>query len=954
MRIINIVKQRSSWLIMFTAMTGLLSAQGTREAIPGEENPSDSVIAEDNKINLYFNEMRKDRLSGSTAYIDAESEFERDSRQNLGSAISGKVPGVFDSYNTWGTGNAVVVIDGVPQSAYYYQNINMQEIESIVILKDALSKAMYGALGDQGVILVNTKRGEAGSTKIRVSAQYSVIQPRALPKYLGAADYMEKYNEALRNDGLTTIYSQDTIDMTRNGSNQALYPDNKFYTDDYIRNLRSNTNVFFDVSGGNQNAQFYINTEWSHDNGWLNSDIPDMGNAFNFRGNLDFKINKYMKMGINAVARLSANKAPNTNTDYWQSFATILPNAYPVLWDPNLIADSETRDMVLSEAVLHDGKILGGNSTFANNQIHGELVQNGRINYQQSLVQFNGDLDIDLSFITKGLTASAFAGINFYNTLYTEQQYEYAIYEPVVDSMGVLDTVSIHGSDIRRDQYNTNAGNSTYNRQFNYYGTLGYNRGFGKHEISALGLIYGTTLASEGSFQKEVVWHGGLSVNYTFDRRYVIEGSIMGIGSKKLPEGEKFEPAPAAGIAWIISEEGFMENVTFLNLLKLKASYGISKNDNWGTDNQAYYRYTNTFTRGGSFNYQNGTRNNNELLYSTVQNDIYLQQRKDIAAGIEAALLQNSLHLELGYYQSQSIGNLTQMQYKFPQIVGFENLVFSNYNSDQVQGIEVGLDYTYRISEDFSATIGGNLLNINPTITKIDEPIYVGEDEGLLRKGTATDAMWALVADGLYSESDFNPDGSLVDGLPEPTFGVVQAGDIKYLDQNDDGTIDQLDQRIVGHGMRTQYSAYLDIRYRGFGLYILGVGRLGDTNTRNAAGDYFQVMGDAKYSEYALDAYGPGNMDVNALHPRLTTSRGGNNDRNSSYWVYENNLFSLPTIQLSYQFKEPGGLTFLKEAQIYLRGENLVVMGKNKAYTEVNPYGAPRIKSMVIGIVTSF
>ncbi len=102
--------------------------------------------------------------------------------------------------------------------------------------------------------------------------------------------------------------------------------------------------------------------------------------------------------------------------------------------------------------------ILGGNSTFANNQIHGELVQNGRINYQQSLVQFNGDLDIDLSFITKGLTARAFAGMNFYNTLYSEQLYEYAIYEPVVDSLGVLDTVSIHGSDIRRDQYNTNSG----------------------------------------------------------------------------------------------------------------------------------------------------------------------------------------------------------------------------------------------------------------------------------------------------------------------------------------------------------------------------------------------------------------------------------------------------------------------------------------------------------------
>ena len=93
--------------------------------------------------------------------------------------------------------------------------------------------------------------------------------------------------------------------------------------------------------------------------------------------------------------------------------------------------------------------------------------------------------------------------------------------------------------------------------------------------------------------------------------------------------------------------------------------------------------------------------------------------------------------------------------------------------------------------------------------------------------------MWALVADGLYGESDFNPDGSLLDGLPVPTFGSVQPGDIKYLDQNGDGIVDQLDQRIVGHGMRTQYSAYLDLRFRNFGLYVLGVGRLGDSNSRN-------------------------------------------------------------------------------------------------------------------------
>jgi hypothetical protein len=315
--------------------------------------------------------------------------------------------------------------------------------------------------------------------------------------------------------------------------------------------------------------------------------------------------------------------------------------------------------------------------------------------------------------------------------------------------------------------------------------------------------------------------------------------------------------------------------------------------------------------------------------------------------------MNNTLHFQLGYFQSHSLDNLTEMQYLYPQVLGYENLIFNNYNSDKTSGFEIGMDISYPISQDFTITLGGNLTNINPEITKRDEPFYEGEDEALLREGTATDAMWALVANGLYSENDFNPDGSLVDLLPEPSWGGVQPGDIKYLDQNGDGVVDQLDQRIVGHGIRTQYSVYLDLRFRNFGFYALGVGRLGDSNTRNSS-NYFKVLGNVKYSEFANQAYGPNNKDLNAIHPRLTSLSGGNNDRNSSFWVYENNSFNLPVIQLTYRFNGGNALSFLKDSQVYISGENLVVVGKNKEYTEVNPGAAPNTRSFVLGFVTSF
>ena len=964
---INIMKIFSS-LIMSIVLSGVLSAQDTQGVMPGAASLKDSVGEEIKTVDLYFDEIDKDRITGSVDVVDAQKEFIRDSRIGIGSALNGKAVGLFDTYNTWGTGGAVVVIDGVPQDGFYYNNLNLLEVESIVVLKDAVSKAVYGAMGDQGVILINTKRGKPGDTRIRVSAQHTISQPRALPNFLNAADYMEKYNEALVNDGLDPIYTQEDIDITRSGESSALYPDNDFYTADYLRDFRNSTNVIFDISGGNRNAQYYVNTEWGQDNGWLNTEIPDINNHFNFRGNLDFKINDYMKMGVQAVARLTINDRPNVSTapgedDFWDKFATIKPNAYPVLWDPNLIQDEETRNFVLDEANLHEGMLLGGNSTYANNQILGDLIQNGRVNYRRTLAQFSSNLDVDLSFITEGLSAKGYGGMSFYNTLFSQQNYEYAIYEPVLDSTGVLDTVFIHGEDVPRDQYNTNNGNSTYYRDITFYGNLNYDRNFGIHDISAMAVLYGNVFTPEGAFQSQALMHYGVTANYMYDKKYVLEGSLMRIGSKKLPPGDNFEFAPTVGAAWIISEERFMDNVPLINHLKLRGSYGISKNDHWGNNNQDYFRYANTFVRGANFEYNNDGRDNNETEFSTASNEIVLQKREDISAGLEALLLDNSLHLELGWFRSHSIGNVTEMRFTYPEVLGFEDLVFANFNSDRTTGIEFGLDYTYHVSADFYATVGGAVMNITPEITKRDEPLYEGVDAELIREGTATDAIWALVADPgqpLYSESDFNGDGSLVDGLPEPSFGSVQPGDIRYLDQNGDGIIDQLDQRIVGHGRRTQYSAYLDLRYRNFGLYILGVGRLGDSNSRNESDGqdveegYFQVIGDVKYSEYALRAYGPDNQDVNAMHPRLTTRSGGNNDRNSSYWIFANDAFVLPTVQLTYHFDGGSALSFLQDSQVYVRGSNLAILNKNKEYTEVTPYNSPRTRSVVVGIVTSF
>lgn len=948
------IKIQGVLLLMLVLLSQIaLSQESTEEQQSGSE-------AQEQQVNLVFDQIDTERMTGSHSIIDVETGFLIDSRRGIGDAINGKVLGVFDSYNTWGTGNAVIVVDGVRQTDFFYNRINIMEVESIVVLKDAVSKALYGALGDQGVILINTKRGRPGEKIVRVSAENRISEPRALPEFLGAADFMEKLNEAYTNDGLLTSipYTPDEIDATRAGTNPVLYPDNDFYSSEYIKEFRNNVNVIADVTGGNDEVQYYVNTEFSKDNGWLNTAIADESSTLNFRGNLDFRINKSLKMRVDAVARLSFDERPNDNNDgdYWDSFGKILPNAYPVLWDPAIIEDEGLLNLV-SNANLVNGKLLGGTSSFADNQIYGELTQSGTVKYQERIIQYGATLDADLSSLTEGLSAKGYFGMNFYNSLFTRQTPTYAIYEPVFDeATNTLDTVLIHGLDEETNRYNTVAGNSGYYRQTTFHGSLAYDRKFGKHAITAIGLMYGDLITNQDNHQKDALLHMGISANYMYDDRYILEGSLMQIGSRKLSPDDNMELAPSVGVGWVLSQEAFMSDVQFVDYLKVRASYGVSKNDNWGTGNNAYYRWEERFTRSGNFEYNNGSQSNGGTVYTTVTNDIWLQKRRDISFGFITSMFENTLNLEFGYFNSESLDNLTEMSFSTPQLLGYENLVFSNYNSDRTNGIELGLSYTHQISESFSATLGSNMVHISPEITKREEEFYVGEDVGLLREGTATDAMWGLIADGLYSEADFL-NGNLVAELPVPTWGDVQPGDIKYIDQNGDGFIDDLDQRIVGHGVRTQYSIYLDLRYKNFSFYALGIGRLGDSNTRNDGDNgegYFQVQGLLKYSKYALQAYGPNNQNLNASHPRLTTLSGGNNDRNSSFWVYKNNNFRLPTMQLTYRFEGKNKFSFLKQARVYLRGSNLVVMGKNKEYTEVNPYGAPNTRTFVVGLVTSF
>ncbi|MCK7531232.1 MAG: hypothetical protein MZV63_09405 [Marinilabiliales bacterium] len=237
------------------------------------------------------------------------------------------------------------------------------------------------------------------------------------------------------------------------------------------------------------------------------------------------------------------------------------------------------------------------------------LLKKAKRSYNQRSAQFGGTLDIDMRFITKGLSASLYGGMNFYNTLFANQTSTFAVYQPVFDNTsGLLDTVYVFGTDRSANQYITNNGNSDFSRQVSYYATLNYNRTFGNHQVSATGLFYNDILTIPGTLQDNVLLHTGLYASYSYLNKYMAEMSFMGIGSRKLEEGSRMELAPSFGLGWVLSEEDFMSNTSFIDFLKIRFSAGISKNDNW----TSYNLYRTTFTRGSSFVYENGVSSNQE------------------------------------------------------------------------------------------------------------------------------------------------------------------------------------------------------------------------------------------------------------------------------------------------------------------------------------------------------
>jgi TonB-linked SusC/RagA family outer membrane protein len=817
--------------------------------------------------------------------------------------------------------------------------LNMAEIESITVLKDANAVALYGAIGKNGVIVVKTKRGIPGKPVFRITVNSGVREPVRLPEYLGSAEYMQYYNQAYRNDGLGEFfYSEEEINGHATGNNPYQYPNVDFFSDEYVKSFSFVTNALAEFYGGNERTKYYVNLGFNHDGSILSFEEEKGVSRFNIRGNIDFNVNEWISSSVDAVSIIINERS--THGDYWAEAHQFRPNLYAPLLPLSKMDASGNPEMqgLLEAANTFNGDfILGGVQAFEDNTPFGEIYARGYNNRLTRISQVNNSIDFDLSSLTEGLSARTYISFDFYNSNDISINNTYAVYEPTWNDEGmIVDLERLKNTD-RKDPTE-----SLFPRDFliryGFYGVLNYDKQItGDHRINSSFIVYG-----KNSFQQELVQpepnsHFALNLRYSFRNKLFADFSGAYVHSVKLPSGKRGDFSPTIGFSYILSED---LDISWVDFFKLRVSGGLLHHDL----DMGYYLYSSIYSRNGGF-YSWSTSSENDLtIFEQGENqNLEMEERIDFNAGVDAVLF-DKIYVNANYFSTNMANQVTLLNIQYPSYYGaFQP--YGNFNSDRYSGVEAGLKYTEQFG-DFQMNIGGNIIYTVSKRLKVDE---VYKNAFQYREGNPVDAIYGHTNTGFYTKEDFDADGNLKEGIPVPQYGPVRPGDLKYLDKDGDGIINDDDMHMIGRMISPfNYGVNLMLKYKRFTLFTLLSGELGSQGEKE--GSYYRPESDDKYSVEVRGAWTE-NTAGTATFPSLTTRNSTNNfGKTSDFWLFNRNIFSLNRAQLTYEIPQ----SFVSRFNVYIAGSNIVQLGENIKEVQIKPGNEPDYRYWILGLNIDF
>ncbi len=950
-------------LILFTLLATspfLMKAQVNDEEVVLLNNKKDTLVQ------VAYRKVAKDDLLGGVSVINYEGLTQKNYNTYSLDNIQGYVGG-WNGNSLWAMDDYLVLIDGIPREA---SNVLPTEIKQITFMKGASAVVLYGSRAAKGVIYITTKRGTEGNLKIDVRANTGYYVPKSYPKYLGSAEYMTLYNEALGNDGLSALYSDEDIYNYASENNPYRYPNVNFYSSDYLRDTYNRTDVVTEISGGNEKARFYSNIGF-----YYADDLFKFGegknnniNRLNIRGNVDLKLNDFIKAYINTNVTFYNSRSANVTDEddddgitdtYWTYASKMRPNRVSPLIPLSYIDKNDlvSQDLISGSNNIIDGKYFLAGTQVDQTNVFADYYAAGHTIWTSRQFQFDTGLDFDLKDLLKGLVFHTQFAVDHTTSYSTSYNNSYAVYEP--------DWYNYNGTDVigGLTKYNNdeksgvqNITGSTSNQTIAFSGYFTYENSINKvHNLSAMLVAAGYQLTETTVYHRECNANLGLQLGYNYKGKYYADFGTALVHTAKLAEGHREALSPSLTLGWKLHKESFLANSSVVDELVWSISGSVLNTDlDIEYDDDEYYLYEGTYDQanGAWWGWYDGASEHSTNSIRGANEDLTFIKRKEFSTNVRTSLWNKTLAVNASFFINSMEGLIIEPSTLFPSYfstyypdASFVPLV--NYNNNRRVGFDFSIYYNNKIGDvDLSLGVSGTYYDTKAT--RRDETYEYPYQN---REGKAIDGIWGLKSDGLFQDQDE------IDNSPEQTFGgTIKPGDIKYIDQNNDGIIDSKDVVFLNkggwYGAPFTLGLNFTAKWNGLTFFALGTGGFGACSMKNSS--YYWVYGEGKYSEVVRGRWTEDTKET-ATFPRLTTESGTNNFRDSDYWMYKTNAFRIAKVQLTYDFpKSVFKNLFVKGVSAYISGSDLLTISKERKVLEMNITSAPQTRFYNIGFKAMF
>lgn len=899
-------------------------------------SPLNVILKEDSKtlsevVVVGYGTQKKANLSGSVAMVDSK-ELENRPIQNVSSGLQGLMPGVaitgtngapgqdagkirVRGIGTLNEAGPYILVDGIETGTL--SAVDPNDIESISVLKDAASAAIYGSKAANGVVLITTKRGKTGQTKISYSGYLSFQNATNMIERMGSYEYASLLNQALEAEGMSKRFNDTELQKFKDG-NDPLYPDTDWYDLAYKTGVQHRHNV--NINGGSENVKYMASLGYLNQTGIL----PNAGREqFNARTNLDMKINKRLSARMNLsfikndysdassayyggssdqIIRQLNLIAPWIVARYDDGTWGTISDGSPIAWlDSGMKVNRDNYNFSGMAAVdyeIFDGLKLTLQGAYVNN------LQN--YNYFQKYIKYNENKESDPSQLDE----------RFY-------KWDRTNYDALLN-------------------YNKNFGKHNikgllgwHTEKYNYKYQKAVRKKFPNNELTDMNAGDASTQSNEGYTAELAMISWFARINYDFAGKYLLEANIRADASSRFAEGHRWGYFPSFSGAWRISEEAFMESVkdSWLSGLKIRASWGqLGNQDALSGSNNDYYPALNTYNLDSKYAF-GGSLNSGYYQRKYRLETISWEKASTWGVGVDFTLF-NKLNGSLDYYNRKTTGII--MDVTVPKEFALDAYK-DNVGSMRNSGIEINLSYNTKIGQvDFG--IAGNFSYNKNEILDLgggDPNKYLDATDGYSQRnkvGEAMNSYYIYRADGFFNSQEEADAYTAKYGNP---FGkTFKAGDLRYVDTNKDGKLTADDREYCGSSdPKIIYGFNINAGWKGIDLSLMFNGAAGVKRLFDGYEVYGNFSGDAAHpATIWRDAWTPDNHD--ASMPRIfydTNSASSSRSVQSDFWLQDTSYLRLKNLQLGYTLPK-GWLNSVgvENIRIYYSVENLLTFDKMK------------------------